>query len=182
MHSFVIKRPFSDLEHSFPLLIPFKISLEKFYGNKTINLEFLFWNVEFVVKYLSAIFTGAIFIIMVMICLQLAFVFVAVGYNALAIRYEVLNSVTGYFRYLIGIPLLLLVSFFGGYIAAAMAKKRTNYVVWIVCSSAALISQGGMLFTTLEFSKITLTGIVVILLSIIGAITGGQHWLQKSPE
>jgi hypothetical protein len=138
--------------------------------------------VEFIVKYLSAIITGAMFIIMVMICLQLAFVFVAVGYNALAIRYEILNSITGYFRYLIGIPLLLLVSFFGGYITAAMAKKRTNYVVWIVCSSAALISQGGMLFTTLEFSRITLTGTVVIILSIIGAITGGQHWLQKSRE
>ena len=74
---------------------------------------------------LKAIIAGTVFIIVVILFLQLAYIFAAVGYNALAKDYPLLNDIVGYFRYIIGIPIFIAVMFFGGYITASLANLVT---------------------------------------------------------
>jgi len=63
-------------------------------------------------KSLKAIVAGSLFIIAVILFMQLAYIFIAVGYNSLAKYYPFLKEITAVFRYLIGIPAFTAVMFF----------------------------------------------------------------------
>lgn len=127
-------------------------------------------------KSIKAIVAGSTFIIIVMLLLQLVYIFVAVAYNALAKDYAFLNDVAGSFRYLIGIPVFVAIMFVGGYITASMANMTTNIKVWLHCIVVGLITSGGMLYPTLENSDITITGIVVFVLALLATTGGGLYW------
>ena len=65
---------------------------------------------------LKAIIAGCVFIVVVILLMQLLYIFVAVGYNALAKGYPFLNDISGLFRYIVGIPVFVIIMFAGGYI------------------------------------------------------------------
>jgi hypothetical protein len=58
-------------------------------------------------KSLKAIAVGSVIIIAVILSMQLAYIFIAVGYNALAKYYPVLKDIAAVFRYIIGIPAVM---------------------------------------------------------------------------
>jgi len=118
---------------------------------------------------LKAILAGSIFIIVVILLLQLAFIFVAVGYNHLAKEYPFLNDIAGHFRFIIGIPVFMLVMFIGGYITAYIAS--TNVVLH--CFIVGFITTGGMMLLALENSNLTASGIAVFIFSLIATTAGG---------
>lgn len=128
----------------------------------------------------KAIVAGSAFIIFVMILLQLAYVFVAVAYNALATDYPILNDMSGIFRYLVGIPAFLATMFAGGYITASVADSRVNMQVWLHCLAVGLLTVGGMLFSAMINSSLTLSGVVIALLALSAASAGGLYWLRGS--
>ena len=107
---------------------------------------------------IKAIVIGSLFIVIVTLLLQLAYIFIAVGYNALAKNYLFLNDISGYFKYIIGLPVFMAIMFVGGYITASIANMKALPH----CVAVALITVGGMMYSAMENSNLTLTGIVVI--------------------
>lgn len=125
---------------------------------------------------IKAIVAGCAFIIVVILLLQLVYIFVAVGYNALAKDYPFLHDISGSFRYLIGIPAFIAVMFVGGYITADIASMR----VVPHCLAVGFISAGGMIFSALEYSSLTITGIVVFILALAATTAGGLYWQKDN--
>ena len=127
-------------------------------------------------KSLKAIVAGSAFIIVVILLLQLVYIFVAVGYNALAADYPFLHDIAGSFRYIIGIPVFVATMFIGGYITANVANMETIRKVLLHCFMVGLITASGMILPTLENSDITITGIVIFILSLAATSAGGWYW------
>ena len=131
---------------------------------------------------IKAIVVGSLFVIVVFIILQLAYVFIAIGYNALAVDFPFLKDISGIFRYLLALPLLMITMFIGGYITADIANVHTNIKVWFHCFAVAFISVGGMMYSALENSSLTLMGIIVIILALIASFAGGFYWLRDNRD
>ena len=125
---------------------------------------------------LKAIAAGCVFIVIVVLLIQLAYIFIAVGYNNLANDYPLLKDISGYFRYVIGIPVFSAVMFTGGYITASIAKKR----VLLHCVIVAILTITGTLFPVLRDSELTTTGMVVIVLILVATTSGGLYWQKNS--
>jgi hypothetical protein len=121
---------------------------------------------------MKAIIAGSLFIVVVILLMQLAYIFIAVGYNSLGHHYPFLNDISGYFRYFIGIPVVVVIMFFGGYITADIARTR----VLLHCITVGIITAGGMILLALTNSNLTLTGIVLFLLALAATTAGGLHW------
>jgi len=130
----------------------------------------------------KAIVAGSLFVVAVFLILQLAYVFIAVGYNALAANFPFLKDISGIFRYLIGLPVLIIVMFIGGYITAGIANEHSKMKVWLHCFAVAIITVGGTMYSALENSNLTLTGIIVIILAISASSAGGFYWLRDNRD
>jgi len=124
---------------------------------------------------IKAIFAGSLFIVVVVLLMQLAYIFIAVGYNALAKDFPLLHDIAGSFRYLIGIPVFTLIMFMGGYITADFAREKVVVHSFLV----GLITASAMIIPTLENSDLTATGIVVTVLALASSSAGGWHWQKK---
>jgi len=131
---------------------------------------------------IKAIIVGSVFIVVVILFLQLAYIFIAVGYNALAAEFPFLNDITSVFKYLVGIPVFMLTMFAGGYITASISNIRDNIKVLFHCLAVGFITVGGMMYSGMENSSLTLTGIVVTLLALSATSAGGLYWLRGNKE
>ena len=129
---------------------------------------------------LKAIIAGTAFIIAVILLLQLVYIFIAVGYNALAADYPFLHDITGLFRYIVGIPVFIAIMFAGGYITATIANEEASVKIWLHGITVGLITSGGMIYPTLENSEVTTTGIVIFVLAIVATTAGGLYWQKKT--
>ena len=129
---------------------------------------------------LKAILAGSVFIVVIMLMLQLAYIFVAVGYNELAVDYPLLDDIAGWFRYLVGIPLFFIVMFAGGYITANIADKKDIKNVWLHCLAVGGITVGGMMYSAMENANMTMTGIIVTVLALSATFAGGFYWLRNN--
>ncbi len=127
---------------------------------------------------IKAIVIGSLFVVVALLMLQLAYVFIAVGYNALATDFPFLKDISGIFRYLLALPILVVVMFIGGYITADIANEHTNIKVWFHCFTVGFITVGGMMYSALQNSSLTLMGIVVIILALSASSAGGFSWLR----
>lgn len=123
----------------------------------------------------KSIVAGSLFIIIAVLLMQLAYIFVAVAYNELAKDFPLLNDISGFFRYLIGIPLFMVIMFFGGYISAGFAREK----ILPHCIVVGLITASCMIVPTLENANLTLTGVFVFVLAIGATSVGGVYW-QKA--
>jgi len=131
---------------------------------------------------IKAIVAGSLFIAVVFLLLQLAYVFVAVGYNSLAASYPFLKEITGVFRYLIGFPVFVITMFIGGYITASIANINQRLILWLHCFTVGFITVGVMMYSALANSNLTITGIVVIVLALGASSAGGFYWLRVNTE
>ncbi|MDH5517483.1 MAG: hypothetical protein OEY36_06650 [Gammaproteobacteria bacterium] len=127
---------------------------------------------------IKAIIAGSVFILVVLMLLGLIYIFIAVGYNALAADFPFLNDITGLFRYLVAIPLFMVTIFTGGYITASIANTHDKIKVWLHCLTVGLITVGGTLAFAMSYSNLTLTGVVVIILALSASSAGGLYWLR----
>ena len=126
----------------------------------------------------KAIVVGSMFIVVVILVLQLAYIFIAVGYNSLEADFPFLNDFTGLFKYLIGMPVFMVTMFAGGYITADIANVHANIKVWFHCFAVGSITVGGMMYSAMANSSLTLTGIAVIVLALSASSAGGFYWLR----
>lgn len=130
-------------------------------------------------KSIKAIVIGSVFILVTLLILQLIYVFVAVGYISLAADFPFLNNITGIFRYLVGIPVYMVTMFFGGYITADIANAHSNIKVLLHCLAVGIITVGSMMYSVIENSSLSITGIVVTVLALSATSAGGLYWLKN---
>ncbi|MDH3948595.1 MAG: hypothetical protein OEU74_06505 [Gammaproteobacteria bacterium] len=121
---------------------------------------------------IKAVVVGSLFIIVVGLLIQLAYVFLAVGYTSLAKTYPFLNDISIYFRYFIGIPVFFLIMFIGGYITADLAKHKAL----LHCLVVAFITIGVMMISALENMQLTVSGLVISALALASTLAGGWYW------
>ncbi len=131
---------------------------------------------------IGALVAGSAFVVIVMLVFQLAYVFIAVGYNTLAADFPALKEITPVFRYLVGVPVLLGTLFAGGYIAASIGKTRASRAVWLHGFGVGLLTVGTMMYSALEYAGLTITGIVVMLLAVGASSAGGYYWLRGKAD
>lgn len=124
---------------------------------------------------IKAVVAGVLFIVVAGLVIQLAYIFLAVGYNSLARNYPFLYEISIYFRYLIGIPSFFLVMFVGGLITADIAQKK----VLLHCLLVALITIGMMLASVVDYMDLTFSGLVVFVLAATSTVAGGWYWQRK---
>lgn len=130
-------------------------------------------------KSVLAIVAGSVFIVVASLFMQLAYVLLAVEYNSLAKSFAVLNDIRGLFRYLVGIPVFMLIMFFGGVITADIARSR----VLLHCLVVGLVTAAGMMWLALgDRELITLSGMIVSLLAIVTTMAGGFYWVRNISE
>lgn len=127
-------------------------------------------------KSIKAITAGSVFVIVVILCLQLAYIFIAVGYNALAQDYPLLNDISGSFRYLVGIPVFIATMFAGGYITANIANMESLVKTWIHSFTVGLITVAGMMYSAVENYDLTMTGVAIIVLALSATSAGAFYW------
>lgn len=125
---------------------------------------------------IKAIVTGIIFIIVSLLMLQLAYLLVAVGYNSLAKSYPLLNDISGIFRYLIAIPVILGIMFVGGYITAAITTSN----VLIHSLAVGIITGGGSLWMAMENADLTIMGAIISIMMLLVTAAGGLYWQKLS--
>ena len=121
---------------------------------------------------IKAIVVGSLFILIFGLLVQLAYVFLAVGYTSLAKSFPFLNDISIYFRYLIGIPIFFLIMFFGGYITADLAKQKAL----LHCLVVAFITISVMMISALDNMQLTLSGVVISVLALSSTLAGGWYW------
>jgi len=123
-------------------------------------------------KSILAILAGFIFIVVASLIMQLAYVLLAVEYNELAKSFAVLNKIRGSFRYLLGMPIFILIMFIGGVITADIVTSR----VLVHCFIVGLISVASTMRLALENTELTLAGVMLSLLAISITMLGGLYW------
>jgi len=131
-------------------------------------------------KSVKAILVGGVFIIAAILLLQLLFIFMAVGYNALAKDYPVLHEGVVYLRYLVGIPVFMLIMSVGGYITAMVANMQTSMKIWLNGMLLGSITAGGMLYPLLANSRLTTTGLAIFVLAVTASTAGGLYWRKDN--
>ncbi len=124
---------------------------------------------------LKAILAGCVFIIVVVLCMQMVFIMVAVGYNALAKTYPLLIDISGLLKYLTGIPVFIAIMFAGGYITASVAGFKSRMKIQVHCMTVGLIATAAIMYPALENASLTMTGIIVFLLALAATAAGGLY-------
>ena len=124
---------------------------------------------------IKAIATGIIFIIVALLMMQLAYLLIAVSYNSLAKSYPFLNDISGIFRYLVAIPVILGIMFAGGYITAAIATSG----VLMHCLIVGIITSSGSLWMALENADLTFTGAIISIMMLVLTAVGGLYWKKE---
>jgi len=123
----------------------------------------------------KAILAGCLFIVVVFMTIQLAIVFLAVGYHHLANSFPFLHEIIIYFRYFVAYPIFLLILFFGGYITASISKKK----VLLHCFLVGLITIGISTGSAVGYMELTLTGMLMVLVALLAVMAGGLYWQRK---
>lgn len=121
---------------------------------------------------LKAIAAGCIFIVVVGLLLQLAYIFFAVIHVYLAKSYPFLDDLAIYFKYLIGFPVFFLLMFAGGYITADLSPEK----IIPNCLLVAMITMSVSVLSALSYSEITISGLIVLFIALISTVTGGLYW------
>jgi hypothetical protein len=129
-------------------------------------------------KSIKAIVAGSVFVLAAISLLGLIYIFIAVGYNSLAVDFPFLNEITGLFRYVVGLPVFMMTLFAGGYVTATIANMHGSVKVWLHCLAVGVITVSSMMYSAMDYSSLTITGIVVIILALSASSAGGFYWLR----
>jgi len=122
-------------------------------------------------NHLKAIISGVVFIVISTIVMQLLFILIAVGYNSIASDFPYLKSISWVFRYILGIPVFLLIMFIGGYITASVSKIKSSLDLVVV----GMIAVASMMWPLLARADITTSGIVISVAMLIAVFLGGLY-------
>ncbi len=122
-------------------------------------------------QYLKAFLAGFFFIVVFGLCIQLAFMFLAMGYAALVKAFPWVLPFGGYVSYLVGIVVYFLLMATGGILTANIAKKN----IIVMCFLVGLSSTGLSALSLQNFSEYTVFIILFVVSGILFTVTGGSY-------
>ena len=115
---------------------------------------------------IKAILFGALFIIIGSLMMKIIYIFL----------YPFLSQFHIIVRYIIAIPVFLMIIFSGGYITAGMARRKTLLHSFL----AGLLTTLVMLIVALQASEgLGLMNYIIYLTIIIVAAAGGYYWKYR---
>ena len=126
---------------------------------------------------IKAVLTGTLFIIIALLTMKIAYVFFASVYHNLSIDYPYLDEVNVFFRYLLAIPIFLIIMFTGGYLTAGAARRKTLLHSVIVGIVTVIIM---MIVAAKSAAGITLVNILTYLAMILATTAGGFYWKRRA--
>jgi hypothetical protein len=124
-------------------------------------------------QYLKAFLAGFLFIVVFGLCIQLAYMFLAMGYIELVKAFPWVATFGGYASYLIGLVVYFLLMVTGGVLTACIAKK--NMIV--MCFLVGISSTGLSILSLNNYSEYTSFSILFVVSGVLFTIVGG--WYQK---
>ncbi|MCF6191096.1 MAG: hypothetical protein L3J51_11500 [Cocleimonas sp.] len=128
------------------------------------------------VKNVKAILAGVLFIGIAILLMQLIFLLLVVAYNAVASEYSFLKDIRWIFKYLLGIPVLVIIMILGGYITSTIAKTK-SILNSIIVGSIVILS---MMWSALANSEITISGVIISLAMILAVVFGGGYFKNNN--
>lgn len=130
-------------------------------------------------KSIKAIVFSVAFIAVAVLFLQLAYLFSAVAYNALEKDFIFLKEISWIFRYLLALPTLMAIFFFGGFILADVAEIKSSIKTLLHCFVVGFVTIAGMIYSATAYMTVTTAGVVIFTLSLLSMVAGGFYWLRK---
>ena len=124
-------------------------------------------------QYLKAYLAGFFFIVVFGLCIQLAYMFLAMGYVELVKAFPWVATFGGYVSYLVGFIVYFLLMASGGFLAASIAKKH----MVVMCFLVGLSSTGLSAFSLQNTSGYTVFIILFVVSGVLFTIAGG--WYAK---
>lgn len=126
--------------------------------------------------------SGSVFVFVAILLLQLMYIFAAVAYKSLTADFPFLDDIAIVFRYLVGIPVVMLTVFAGGYLTANIADMNDNTKIGLNCLAVGLVTVSSMMYSALENASMSITGVVVSVLALISTVAGGFYWKKNSKK
>jgi len=125
-------------------------------------------------QYLKAFLAGFLFIIIFGLCIQLAFMFLAMWYVELVKAFPWVATFSKYLSYPIGIVIYFLLMATGGVLTASIAKKNIAVMCFLVGISSTELS----VLSSQNYNEYTVISILFVILGIMFTIVGGWYWKQ----
>lgn len=123
----------------------------------------------------KALLVGCATILVLGLLVQLAFIFVVVGFNAVAAAWPPLASWGRPLAYVSGALVYFGIMSTAGYISAEIARRHVLLHAFIVGS----LVTGASLLSSLGSGKLTAMSFVFLLSGIVFALTGGLIWQRR---
>lgn len=123
-------------------------------------------------QYLKSFLAGFSFIVVSGLCIQLAYIFLAVWYIDLVKEFPWVATYGGPVSYLIGIVVYFLLMATGGLLTASIAKKN----LLVMCFLVGIASTGLSMLSLQSFSEFTLFSLFFIGSGVLFTIAGGWYW------
>jgi hypothetical protein len=125
-------------------------------------------------QYLKAFLAGFLFIVVFGLCIQLAYMFLAMWYIDLVKEFPWVATFGGYVSYLVGIVVYFLLMAMGGILTASIAKKN----VAVMCFLVGISSTGLSVLLLQNFSEYIVFSILFVVSGILFTIVGGRYQKQ----
>ncbi len=127
-------------------------------------------------QYMKAFLTGFFFIVVFGLCIQLAYMFLAMWYVDLVKTFPWVAIFGGYVSYIVGFVVYFLLMAIGGLLTASIAMK--NQIV--MCFLVGVSSTGLSILSLNNYNEYTTFSILFIVSGILFTIVGG--WYQKQVQ
>ncbi len=123
------------------------------------------------IKSITAVLSGIIFIIIAMLTMQLIFIIISVAYYNISKDNLFLKEIEVVLKYIFVVPVSLVIMFLGGYITATIAKNKAL----IHCLIVGFTVIGGMMGAALVNAELTLSGGIVSVVAVLVIAFGGNY-------
>lgn len=127
-------------------------------------------------QYLKAFLVGFLFIVVFGLCIQIAYMFLAIWYVDLVKAFPWIATFSVYVSYLVGIVVYFLLMATGGFLTASIAKKN----MLVMCFLVGIASTGLSVLSSQSSSEYLVFSILFIVSGILFTIAGG--WYRKQAQ
>jgi hypothetical protein len=124
---------------------------------------------------LKSLLTGFFYIVALGLVIQLAFMFLAMGYTELTKTHPWVSTFGAYVGYSAGIIVYFLLMASGGLLTAALARKNILIHCFIVGASTTSLS----VLSSQNNDELTYLSLVFVITGIAFTIAGGEYWKQR---
>lgn len=124
---------------------------------------------------LKSLLAGFFYIIILGLVIQLAFMFLAMGYTELTKAYPWVSAFGGYVGYTVGLIVYFLLMASGGLLTAVIARTNIFAHCLTVGSCTTILS----VLSSQNNDELTYLSLIFVITGIGFTIAGGEYWKRK---